>query len=848
MTATERDWSVMFLRALLRSWQSWFSSPKRSALGKYETFREVLRHDRAAHELLAEFEGIYYGKRHEEFFRLIRRYDQLARVVGEMIESLCRLVPGAHERLRISFQRLDSQVKAFFAPPAASVTPPYLLPLHTITTDTVEVGHKTRALAQLATRLHLPVPDGFAITVNAFHHFLAENGLRERIDKLLAELDIESLDNLQAVSGRLTALIVAAPVPVDLAAEIVESFAKLSARRGRPVSVAVRSSALSEDEATSFAGQYRSVLHVGQEEILRAYKEVLASKYAPEALYYRSCHGLSDVETAMSVLVLEMIEAEASGVMYTDTVCDSGDPGRKELSLHVVRGQGETLVSGAMAPEVFRISREGTPVVIRQGGASLLDEQQALQLFRWGLRLEEYFGSPQDVEWSLDREGHFHVLQSRPLGRRQAALVPGPVMAEEISAPVLLAGGEQAAGGIACGVVYTLGPDTPLTAMPGGAVLVVRDTPPAYVKVLGRLAAVVAEQGSQACHFATVAREFGVPVLVRIPGATSSLVAGMEVTVDADNGKIYAGRVTALLAERAAGVGSGAPFCLKRLEPVMERVSFLNLLDPRARGFKPESCRSLHDIVRYAHEKAMQEMFVLSGHGLSRRGGARQLKSDLPFELFVLDIGGGLHPDAAEKKRVSPEELRCLPLKALWRGLSHPGVVWDGRQHFDWQGYEAIVMGGGIAGPNSAALASYAVIGEDYLNINIRFGYHFTIVDAFCGGTPAENYCGLRFVGGGGEYTGRLLRVAFLARILERLGFVVERAADLLDARLIGLAEDALLEKLDLVGRLLGATRLLDMVLKDEEMVVRLADDFLAGRYDFRKQQSNGKQKPGISP
>jgi pyruvate,water dikinase len=838
----------MFLRALLRSWQSWFSSPKRSALGKYETFREVLRHDRAAHELLAEFEGIYYGKRHEEFFRLIRRYDQLARVVGEMIESLCRLVPGAHERLRISFQRLDSQVKAFFAPPAASVTPPYLLPLHTITTDTVEVGHKTRALAQLATRLHLPVPDGFAITVNAFHHFLAENGLRERIDKLLAELDIESLDNLQAVSGRLTALIVAAPVPVDLAAEIVESFAKLSARRGRPVSVAVRSSALSEDEATSFAGQYRSVLHVGQEEILRAYKEVLASKYAPEALYYRSCHGLSDVETAMSVLVLEMIEAEASGVMYTDTVCDSGDPGRKELSLHVVRGQGETLVSGAMAPEVFRISREGTPVVIRQGGASLLDEQQALQLFRWGLRLEEYFGSPQDVEWSLDREGHFHVLQSRPLGRRQAALVPGPVMAEEISAPVLLAGGEQAAGGIACGVVYTLGPDTPLTAMPGGAVLVVRDTPPAYVKVLGRLAAVVAEQGSQACHFATVAREFGVPVLVRIPGATSSLVAGMEVTVDADNGKIYAGRVTALLAERAAGVGSGAPFCLKRLEPVMERVSFLNLLDPRARGFKPESCRSLHDIVRYAHEKAMQEMFVLSGHGLSRRGGARQLKSDLPFELFVLDIGGGLHPDAAEKKRVSPEELRCLPLKALWRGLSHPGVVWDGRQHFDWQGYEAIVMGGGIAGPNSAALASYAVIGEDYLNINIRFGYHFTIVDAFCGGTPAENYCGLRFVGGGGEYTGRLLRVAFLARILERLGFVVERAADLLDARLIGLAEDALLEKLDLVGRLLGATRLLDMVLKDEEMVVRLADDFLARRYDFRKQHSNGKQKPGISP
>lgn len=838
----------MFLRALFRSLQSFFPSSQRTALEKYETFREVLRHDRAAHELLAEFEGVYYGKRHEEFCRIVRRYDQLARTVGEMIESLCRLSPGAHERLRIPFQSLDSQVKALFVPPAANGAPPFILPLHAINADTVEVGHKTRALAQLATRLHLPVPDGFAVTVNGFHHFLAENGLRERIDDLLAELNIESLEDLQAVSGRLTALIAAAPVPADLAAAIVQAFASLSARRGRPVSVAVRSSALGEDEATSFAGQYRSVLHVGQGEILRAYKEVLASKYAPEALYYRSCHGLSDVETAMSVLVLEMIEAEASGVMYTDTVCDSGEPGGKELSLHVVRGQGEALVSGAMAPEVFRVSREGAPVVVRQGGASLLDEQQALRLFRWGLRLEDYFGSPQDVEWSLDREGHFHVLQSRPLGRRQTASGPGPLMAEHIVAPLLLAGGEQAAGGVACGVVYTLGPDTPLTAMPGGAVLVVRDTPPAYVKVLGRLAAVVAEQGSQACHFATVAREFGVPVLVRIPGVTSGLTPGMEVTVDADNGRIYAGRVAVLLAERAAGVGSGAPYCLKRLEPVMERVSFLNLLDPRARDFKPESCRSLHDIVRYAHEKAMQEMFVLSGHGLSRRGGARQLKSKLPFELFVLDIGGGLHPDAAEKRSVSPEEVRCLPLKALWRGLSHPGVAWDGRQHFDWQGYEAIVMGGGIASPNSASLASYAVIGEDYLNINIRFGYHFTIVDAFCGGTPAENYCGLRFVGGGGEYTGRLLRVAFLARILERLGFVVERAADLLDARVIGLAGDALLEKLDLIGRLLGATRLLDMVLKDEEMVVRLADDFLAGRYDFRKQQSSGKQERSISP
>lgn len=827
----------MFSCAFFRKLKSFFSSPSRTALGKYETFREVLRYDRAAHELLAGLEEIYYGRRHEEFCRIIRRYDQLVQVVEEMIECLCRLAPGAHERLRISFHSLDSRVKVFFAPPAVNAAPPYILPLHSITADTIAVGHKTRALARLSSQLQLPVPGGFAITVNGFHHFLAENGLRARIDDLLCELDLESLDNLQAISGRLTALILAAPLPADLAAEILGAFASLEARCRRPLQVAVRSSALGEDEATSFAGQYRSVLHVGQADILHAYREVLASKYAPEALYYRSCHGLTDMETAMSVLVLEMIEAEVSGVMYTDAVRDLGENQERELSLHAVQGQGEVLVSGALAPEIFKVSREDASVVVRQDGASLLDEQQALQLFHWGLQLERYFGSPQDVEWSKDRDGRFHVLQSRPLGRRQAVPISAPAATGNIAASLILSGGEQAAGGVACGRVYTLGPDAPLSAMPGGAVLVVRDTPPAYVKVLGRLAAVVAEQGSQACHFATVAREFGVPVLVRIPGATGILVPGMEVTVDAETGRIYAGRVAELFRERIAGVGSAAPYCLTRLEPVMELVSSLSLLDPRGRDFRPESCRSLHDIVRYAHEKAMQEMFVLSGQGVFRRGGAQQLKSKLSFELFVLDIGGGLHPDAVGKRSVSPEEVRCLPLRALWQGLSHPGIEWGERQHFDWQGYEAIVMGGGIAGPNSAALASYAVIGEDYLNINLRFGYHFTIVDAFCGGTPSENYCGLRFVGGGGEYAGRLLRVAFLARILEQLGFVVERAADLLDARLIGLAGEALQEKLDLVGRLLGATRLLDMELKDEEMVVRLAEDFLSGRYNFRKQQ-----------
>jgi pyruvate,water dikinase len=144
-----------------------------------------------------------------------------------------------------------------------------------------------------------------------------------------------------------------------------------------------------------------------------------------------------------------------------------------------------------------------------------------------------------------------------------------------------------------------------------------------------------------------------------------------------------------------------------------------------------------------------------------------------------------------------------------------------------------MALSGGIAVGGSKDFASYAVVGADYLNLNMRFGFHFALIDCLCGDDIRANYCQLRFAGGGGEYQGRSMRIDLLQRILSRLGFEVRVRGDLLDARVIGYPVPELLALLTETGRLLGMTKLLDMVLRAEEIEQRVEQFFHgAGRFD----------------
>jgi pyruvate,water dikinase len=438
----------------------------------------------------------------------------------------------------------------------------------------------------------------------------------------------------------------------------------------------------------------------------------------------------------------------------------------------------------------------------------------------------------------MDYTGNIFLLQSRLLNTQEVAHRALECKFEDITAPVLVSGGEKASPGIGAGRVFRIERASDLEDLPEGSVLVARNASPHYVKVMDKLNAVVTDMGSVAGHFASVAREFGVPALLNTHVATGNLDHGREVTVFTEGNVVYDGIVQSLLKSPCAkrALISDSSY-MRKLKYIMSFISPLKLVDPQEPSFAPEGCRSLHDIIRFSHEKAVQEMFFMGDKRSSKIKGAKKLVSDIPMLFYVLNVGDGLRNEEENKKEISIEAVVSAPMLALWKGLSHPEIHWSEFSHFDWSEFDNIVMSGGVISKESPLLASYAVISNDYLNLNMRFGYHFVILDSICADQPEENYILFRFSGGGADFYKRSLRAHFLDKILRRIEFEVEKKGDLIDAQLKGADRKTMERTLDMTGRLLGATRLMDMYLKNETMVEGFVEDFMNGRYHFASDE-----------
>jgi pyruvate,water dikinase len=182
---------------------------------------------------------------------------------------------------------------------------------------------------------------------------------------------------------------------------------------------------------------------------------------------------------------------------------------------------------------------------------------------------------------------------------------------------------------------------------------------------------------------------------------------------------------------------------------------------------------------------------------------------------------------------VSIEEIDHAGLRALWGGLSHPDIYWSPELlHIDWEKLEQVASGG-IMSLNSSLLASFAVLSHDYLNLSIRFGYHFAVIDSLCSEMDEESYVLFSFKGGGSAQRGIMLRVIFLIAVLQHYGFKVATRGDLVEAERVHCSAETARDMLSMLGSLLGCTRLLDYVLHDESSVPRLVERFLSGDYKF---------------
>ncbi|MBU0680703.1 MAG: hypothetical protein KKD73_04700 [Proteobacteria bacterium] len=845
---------------LFKHWTTKLFSPGTFLRENYASFKELLEYDRRCHELIAELEDIYYNEKKVDIKRIERRYAELSTAVATIIKCLTHMAPATYDNLRDYFQKIDAYVHYILTPPKREISLPFTIQLTAIDIDDRQMtGDKAFNLAMLRNNLDLPVPDGFVISIGAFQAFLEHNNLQVIIDEGLARLDITCPESLQQFSDKITGLITDATIPQAMSKSMTTSYTALQKKHGKAVQVAMRSSACLEDSETSFAGQYETELHVGRASLVAAYKRVVASKYSPRALYYRINHGISDLDTPMAVLVIVMVDAMASGVIYT---ANPADASAQIMSIHSLWGLGELLVGGEISPDTVVLGREPSPHIIERrlgdkfkemtaephGAVHISDvdekrrqmmslgDSEALELARIALEIESLYGEPQDIEWCQGKDKALSILQARPL-KCEAAQSPQDLHTElEIKVPIVFQGGECASSGLASGRLFFLENDQQLQDVPAGSILVTQSTLPGYVKVMDRLEGIITERGSVAGHFASVAREFGLPALVNVGRAIQQLHHGMEVTISAHKKIIYQG-LSSLPPRQNPARKDTTPF-QRKLHYLLGFVSPLTLIDTAALNFCPEGCRSLHDIIRFCHEKGMQEMFATGDRWGTRVHGAKKIISAVPMTVYVLDVGKGLVDAARNMEEISLSEIHCLAMHAVWAGLCHPGIDWSKQSHFDWKSFDKVALAGGIAGKGGDAFASYAIISHDYLNLNMRFGYHFTVLDTLCGSEANDNYIILRFAGGGGNFSGRALRVEFLAKALARLGFSVESKGDLIDARLSHQDHDLIKDKLNMVGRLLGVTRLLDMTLSNEEMVEEYLADFFAENYDFAPQKN----------
>ncbi|RUM93381.1 MAG: hypothetical protein DSZ23_00085 [Thermodesulfatator sp.] len=841
----------MAFEQLLKYWAYNFLSPEKILKAKYSAFKKILHADRRAHLFMARLEQIFYEKRQVDCSVVELIYQQLSEAVADMVFGLLELAPGRYSNLKDYYKKIDFYCRLLLAPMNFNTTEPYIFLPGEGPADENLLGGKGVHLHMLHEKLRLPVPSFFIVTTNAFCHFLDHNCLIPKLNTILAEVDIQDPVSLENTSKKILKILKSAEIPEIISAKIKKAVERFSLNQQNRTHFSVRSSAVAEDRESSFAGQYLTILGVNADQVLPSYKNILLSKYNPSPVYYRIKKGYCDQETPMAVIVQEMIETKTAGVAYSR---NPDNPEENCLVIYSARGLGERVVSGSVTPDVIKVDREtlATEAVCHEANnrghdKSTLKMEEIQKLASWVLAIEDYLGRPADMEWCLDKKGNLLVLQARPF--TLPAVKKGQRSYLNLSQQkILIEGGIPAATGCGTGRVHRISTHEDLAATPFGSVLVARQAPPDFVEIFERVSAIITEKGSAASHCASVAREIGIPFLCNVTSAMDKLEEGLPVTVDADNRRIYMGIAQECNQKKAIPKKSrsdeDSPL-YNKLKQLIKMVSQLSLMDVNSEKFRPEGCRSLHDIIRFVHECAMREMFFLGGESAGPRRGAKRLKSSLPLTFYVLDVGGGLKIDDEQLTEITPDHILSAPMKAFWKGLSHPSVRWSQMEHFAWGDYDAVMLAGGIMNKDAASLASYAVLAGDYMNLSIRFGYHFVQIDALATGLPNNNYITFRFSGGGGDAEGKFMRTKFIAGILQRLGFKAETTGDLVDARIKHVSEKEVLSVLFQVGRLVGATRLMDMMLTPETDIERLIAEFLQGRSDFSQNfqgtKTNGK-------
>ena len=455
--------------------------------------------------------------------------------------------------------------------------------------DLALVGGKNASLGEMVSRLGaqgVRVPNGFAITAEAYVDFLAANLLTDKIQARLAALDATDIPALEAAGAEIREWVANASLPDLLVREISAAYADLAREYGAEPDVAMRSSATAEDlPDASFAGQQDSFLNIrGIRNLLATCPRLFASLFNDRAISYRASRGFDHRHVALSIGVQKMVRSDlaASGVMFT---LDTETGFRDVVFINASYGLGENVVKGAVNPDEFCVFKPALaagkrPILKRQLGDKAmklvyahdsaagfstrnvavpederrrfaLDDDDILELARYATRIEAHYSQlagvprPMDIEWAKDGlSGELFVVQARPETVRARESVNDYEVHRLLSRGTELARGKSVGRKIASGRARVIHKTADMHYLQAGEVLVTDMTDPDWEPAMKIASAVVTNRGGRTCHAAIIAREIGIPAVVGCGNATQAIADNSDVTVscaEGDAGFVYAG-------------------------------------------------------------------------------------------------------------------------------------------------------------------------------------------------------------------------------------------------------------------------------------------------------------------
>ena len=450
--------------------------------------------------------------------------------------------------------------------------------------DVEKVGGKNASLGEMISGLGsqgVRVPGGFATTAEAFESFLEYSDLKNKINKLLSDLDVTNIQELTKTGLLIRQWVEEAPFPDGLYQSIVDSYEKLSNELGSDVTFAVRSSATAEDlPEASFAGQQETYLNVsGIEDILTAVRKVYASLYNDRAISYRVHQGFEHEMVSLSAGIQQMVRSDigSSGVMFT---LDTESGFDEVVFITSAYGLGETVVQGSVNPDEFYVHKpalkSGRPAILsRSLGSKLikmvyaednsrspvattevdykdrlkfsLSDSQIEELAQYAMKIESHYGRAMDIEWALDGvDGKLYIVQARPETVKSRQSTQNIERYQLLETSKILVEGRAIGQKIGTGKTKIINDLSEMDSVNQGDILVTDMTDPDWEPVMKRASAIITNRGGRTCHAAIIARELGVPAIVGTGNATELLQNNSEVTAscaEGDTGKVYQGKL-----------------------------------------------------------------------------------------------------------------------------------------------------------------------------------------------------------------------------------------------------------------------------------------------------------------